>query len=150
MLSKLVFPAFLVLAVSGALGADKEALKRIESNMKCLCECPKLVADCGEECGHAPQIRADIQQMLANGMSEEQIFAEYEAKYGPRIHGAPKPEGFNLVAWVLPFVVLTCGGVLIAVFLKNRKEPEPDPKTRRRRRSLSAKHRKMLNRELAE
>lgn len=150
MLAVLLFPAVLAVAISGALGADKEAQKRIESNMKCLCDCPHLVADCGEECGPAPQTRADIQQMLAQGMTEEQIFAKYEKEFGPRIYGAPKPEGFNLVAWVLPFVVLTCGGVLIAVFLKNRKEPDPGPKTRRRRRTLSAKHRKMLNRELAE
>jgi len=150
MLAMFVFPVFLVLAVSGALGADEEAQKRIESNMKCICDCPHLVADCGDECGPAPQIRANISQLLASGMTEEEVFAKYEKEFGPRIHGAPKPEGFNLVAWVLPFVVLTCGGVLIVVFLKNRKEPEPGSKTRRRRRSLSAKHRKMLNREMAE
>ena len=150
MLAVFLFPAVLALAVSGALGSDKEALKRIESNMKCLCDCPHLVSDCGEECGPAPQIRANIQQLLASGMTEEQVFAKYEEEYGPRIYGAPKPEGFNLVAWVLPFVVLTGGGVLVAVFLKSRKEPDPGPKYRRRRRTLSAKHRKMLNRELAE
>ena len=148
MLNLLVLPVFLVLAVSGALGADEEALKRIESNMKCLCDCPHLVGDCGDECGPAPQIRANIQQLLANGMTEEEVFAKYEKEFGPRIYGAPKPEGFNLVAWVLPFVVLTCGGVVIVVFLKNRREPEPGSKARRR--SLSAKHRKMLDRELAE
>lgn len=150
MLAAFLFPAVLALAVSGALGSDKEALKRIESNMKCLCDCPHLVADCGDECGPAPQIRANIQQLLASGMTEEQIFAKYEEEIGPRIYGAPKPEGFNLVAWVLPFVVLACGGVLVVVFLKNRKEPDSGPKNRRRRRTLSAKHRKMLNRELAE
>ena len=144
-----LLPAVFALTVSGALGADKETLKRIESNMKCLCDCPHLVADCGDECGPAPQIRADIQQLLASGMTEEQVFAKYEKEFGQRIHGAPKPEGFNLVAWVLPFVVLSLGGIVIVVFLKNRKEPEPGPKNRRRR-SLSAKHRKMLNRELAE
>ena len=148
MLAVLLFPAILALAVSSVLGADEETQKRIESNMKCLCDCPHLVADCGDECGPAPQTRAAIQQMLASGMTEEQIFAKYEEEFGPRIYGAPKPEGFNLVAWVLPFVVLTCGGVLVAVFLKNRKEPEP--MARRRRRLLSAKHRKMLDRELAE
>ena len=150
MFAVFLFPAVLALSVSGALGSDKETLKRIEANMKCLCECPKLVQDCGDECGHAPQIRAHILQLLANGMTEAQVFAEYEKEYGPRIYGAPKPEGFNLVAWVLPFVVLTGGGVLVAVFLKSRKEPDPGPKNRRRRRTLSAKHRKMLNRELAE
>ena len=151
----LLLASCLALAVPTALGADQERLKRqeiqkrIESNMKCLCDCPHLVSDCGDECGPAPQIRADIQRLLASGMTEEEVFAKYEKDYGPRVHGAPKPEGFNLLAWVLPFVVLTCGGVVIVVFLKNRKEPEPGPKTRRRRR-LSAKHRKMLNRELAE
>ena len=150
MFAKLLLPVCLLLAVSGALGSDKETQKRIESNMKCYCDCPHVVADCGDTCGPAPQIRADIQQLLANGMTEEQVFAKYEKDYGQRIYGAPKPEGFNLVAWVLPFVVLACGGVLIVVFLKNRKEPEPEPKTRRRRRTLSTKHRKMLNRELAE
>ena len=150
MFAVLLLPVCLLLAVSGALGSDKETLKRIESNMKCLCDCPHLVADCGDECGPAPQIRADIQQLLANGMTEEQVFAKYEKEYGQRIHGAPKPEGFNLVAWVLPFVVFSLGGIVIVVFLKNRKEPDPAPKNRRRRRSLSAKHRKVLNRELAE
>ena len=83
-------------------------------------------------------------------MTEEQVFAKYEKEFGPKIYGAPKPEGFNLLAWVLPFVVLTFGGVVVVVFLKNTKEPEPGSKTRRRSRSLSAKHRKMLDRELAE
>ena len=37
--------------------------------------------------------------------------------------------------------MLTCGGVLAAVFLKNRKEPEPGPKIRRRRRVLEPTNR---------
>ena len=150
MLVRLLLPSYLALAVSSALGADEETLKRIESNMKCLCDCPHLVGDCGDECGPAPKIRAHIQQLLASGMTEEQVFAKYEKEFGPKIYGAPKPEGFNLLAWVLPFVVLTFGGVVVVVFLKNTKEPEPGSKTRRRSRSLSAKHRKMLDRELAE
>ena len=150
MLAKLfLIPVFVFLSFSSMAGADKATLKRIVRNMICVCgSCSHLVDDCGDECGMAPQMSANIQKRLDSGMTEQEIFAVYESELGLKIHAAPKTEGFFLLAWVLPFVALTCGGVLVVVFLKNRKEPEPQSKTRRRR--LSAKHRKMLNRELAE
>lgn len=147
-----LIPAFVFVALgfSTIADADKVTLKRITRNMICVCgSCSHLVDDCGDECGMAPRMSADIQAKLDSGMTEQEIFAVYEKELGLKIHAAPKAEGFYLLAWILPFVALTCGGVLVAVFLKTRKEPDPGPKTRRRR-SLSAKHRKMLDRELAE
>jgi len=39
-------------------------------------------------------------------------------KYGERILSAPTKQGFNLMAWVLPFVALALGGAVVGVVVK--------------------------------
>ena len=54
--------------------------------------------------------RADIRQQLAEGRSEPEILAYFADYYGPEVLASPPREGFGLVAWYLPVVV-----VLVAV-----------------------------------
>ncbi len=50
--------------------------------------------------------RADIRQQLADGRSEQEILAYFAAYYGPEVLANPPREGFGLVAWYLPVVVV--------------------------------------------
>ncbi|MCA9980321.1 MAG: cytochrome c-type biogenesis protein CcmH [Anaerolineales bacterium] len=50
--------------------------------------------------------RADIRQQLAEGRSEEEILAYFSDYYGPDVLANPPQEGFGLVAWILPVVVV--------------------------------------------
>ena len=135
---------------SGALGANVAILKRIQGNLKCVCPCPHLLGQCGDECGMAPQMNANIQKKLNSGMTEKEIYADYEKEFGLSIHAAPKTEGFYLLAWIIPFFVLMSGGVIVVLFVKSRKPKVNGTKTSIQSRSISSKHRKMLDRELAE
>jgi cytochrome c-type biogenesis protein CcmH len=59
------------------------------------------------------QWRALIREKLLAGESEQQIRDYFIAQYGERVLGAPPPEGFNLSAYILPFVALLVGGVIL-------------------------------------
>jgi len=70
--------------------------------------------------------RADAERMLASGMTADQVLAAFAADYGEHVLAAPTKEGFNLTAWVLPFVVLGVGGLVVAFALRSWRPRRPD------------------------
>ena len=57
----------------------------------------------------ANQMREVIREKLKDGESPEQIRAYFVSRYGEWILLAPKREGFNWVAWLLPFGAILGG-----------------------------------------
>jgi cytochrome c-type biogenesis protein CcmH len=72
------------------------------------------------------QMRAMIDQELASGKTPEQIKAQFIDLYGPVVLGEPPREGFNLIAWIMP-VVLLIGGITAAVLITRRRSPQAMP-----------------------
>lgn len=67
------------------------------------------------------QMRDEIAIRLSNGDSTEEIISYFEEQYGPQVFGEPPREGFNWLAWIVPFAVLIGGGIyLIAKRPRNR------------------------------
>jgi len=57
-------------------------------------------------------------------MGRAQIVAFYRREYGEKVLSAPTTEGFNILAWTMPFIALFVGGGLIVmVFGKWRSAP---------------------------
>lgn len=75
--------------------------------------------------GMANQMRDLIRERLQAGESPEAIKAYFVERYGEWILLAPKREGFNLLVWVLPFLGLGGGGVVL-VFVLRRWRRRPD------------------------
>lgn len=67
----------------------------------------------------AYDLRAEIWDMLAQGKKKEQIIDELVAKYGERILAAPKLQGFNWLAWLLPGAGIMAGGMTIGWFVRS-------------------------------
>lgn len=57
----------------------------------------------------ATQMREVIREKLKDGESPEQIRAYFVSRYGEWILLAPKRQGFNWVAWLLPFGAILGG-----------------------------------------
>ena len=71
----------------------------------CYCGCSDLtVRVC--TCGTADTIRQEIARRLANGETPDQVVAAFVAEHGEQIRSAPTKSGFDLVAWVTPFLAL--------------------------------------------
>gem|GEM_PF-654209 len=58
-------------------------------------------------------MKAEVKGMLAQGYSADQIFDYFEASYGEFIRLEPRAQGFNLVVWLAPILVLALGLLLV-------------------------------------
>ncbi len=66
-------------------------------------------------CGFSVPVRAEIEDMIGKGMGRGAIISFYRHKYGEKVLSAPTTEGFNLLAWTMPFIALAVGGGLIVL-----------------------------------
>ena len=97
-----------------AIGAARPSVDAIAEGLTCQCGCGLTVANCNHpQCEFSVPMRTQIEGMIAKGFSRSTILATFRAKYGEKILSAPTAEGFNLMAWIVPFGVLLAGGALI-------------------------------------
>ena len=78
----------------------------------------------------ARRIEALISARIAAGDSKSEIKDVLVAEYGPSILAAPPKKGFNLLAWLLPFVALFGGGLVLGFLAwrwSHTREPGPPP-----------------------
>lgn len=59
------------------------------------------------------QMKDEIGIKLAEGEDVETIKSYFVAQYGPQVLGVPPARGFNLLAWILPVVVLAAGAAFL-------------------------------------
>ncbi len=128
----------------------REVVSRISGNIMCTCSCPHILKQCGDECGMAPQQISKIEQLVATGQTEEQVYAIYEKEFGVGIHAVPKAEGFNLLAWIVPFAGLLFGLSVVVLTVKRLQGEVPTQSTLVTAPEISEKYRKLLEKELRE
>ena len=57
----------------------------------------------------AQQMKAQIQERLASGRSEQEIIDEFVREFGPTVVATPKKSGFGLIAWLIPAAAVLIG-----------------------------------------
>ncbi len=86
----------------------------IEESLVCQCGCGLTVHACNHlNCPSGIPIKEEIAKRLGSGESKEQILAYFRDRYGEKILSAPTLSGFNLVAWITPFVFFVVGGIVV-------------------------------------
>ena len=99
-----------------ATKVDEQTVHDVASQLRCVV-CQSLsVADSPSET--ANQMRAIIRERLAAGDNPEQVRAYFVEKYGDWILLSPPKSGFTLLVWVVPFVGLGIGLVLVAIVVR--------------------------------
>ena len=150
-MSRALVPTLLLIATlaaaAGAAPVSEETVHEIGAQLRCVV-CQSLsVADSPSET--ANQMRGIIRERLAAGDSPEQVKAYFVEKYGLWILLAPPRQGFNLLVWVVPFVALGAGLVLVLLLVRRWSRrpadaiPDPAPDAAMRARI----HREMAERE---
>ncbi|MGH7923106.1 MAG: cytochrome c-type biogenesis protein [Candidatus Binatus sp.] len=96
--------------------AETPTNSQVSEGLTCQCGCGLTVANCNmPTCGFSVPMRHDIDRMIGEGKTRAQIIAFYRRKYGEKVLSAPTTEGFNLLAWTMPFIALVLGGGLMAL-----------------------------------
>jgi cytochrome c-type biogenesis protein CcmH len=100
-------------------------MRRVGSKLACLCGgCKNTVADCQMlECHYSKPARERIAELQAAGRSDAEIIDEFIQKNGKQALAVPPAEGFNLLAWVMPFVAIAAGLCMIWLFIQRFRKP---------------------------
>lgn len=99
--------------------ADRPGFQELEESLTCQCGCGLTVHSCNHvDCGSAIPLRKEIREQMAEGKSKEQILQYFVDKYGEKILSSPVARGFNLLAWAMPFVALSLGGLGLFALLR--------------------------------
>jgi cytochrome c-type biogenesis protein CcmH len=76
----------------------------------------------------ARRMKADISRRIAAGESKQEIKDAMVAEFGQQVLAAPPKKGFNLLAWLLPFVGLLGGALVLGLLAwrwSHTREPAP-------------------------
>jgi len=104
----------------------------LEHHIHCQCGCNLDVYTCRTtdfSCQVSPAMHKDVMALVAGGYSAPEIIAAFTAVYGDRVLMAPPSTGFDLAAWITPFVALFAGIGLVFVVLRRLRAPALAPAT---------------------
>lgn len=117
-LSLMLFVLVVSLPASAATQMDN-----LENALMCNCKdnCGKVLINC--TCDHSKKMRKELKEQLDTGLTVKQIVQVYVNEHGETILSAPTKSGFNLSAWVMPFVALVVGGVGVRKVMRSWIKP---------------------------
>jgi cytochrome c-type biogenesis protein CcmH/NrfF len=114
---KLVVLLAVALLCAGPARASEQRPTLTELEHEVMCPtCHTLLA-----LSHSPvadRIRVEIRRMIAEGRTKSEIKDALVADFGQEVLAEPPKNGFNLLAWVLPFAGLCIAGGVIAVLAR--------------------------------
>ena len=109
-----------------------ELRRQLEAALMCKCGgCKAPMNNCpmGPACHGLKEQREKLEKYLDAGMTREQIRAAFVKDHGGQdVLAAPIDEGFNKLAWVLPYIAGGTGAAivgLVAVRWSRKREDEP-------------------------
>ncbi len=142
----LAAPAVILLAFlaggarPGTTAADEPlTVDDVASGLMCQCGCSMTVNSCEGvmACGIAPNMMTSIQTQIDEGKTKREIEDAFVAAYGETVLAVPRKSGFNLTAWVTPFLaVIAAAGVtawLAWVWVRRRSAKAPATATEEKR-----------------
>lgn len=98
-----------------AAQVDQNLQREIEDNLICQDGCGMILSACENQT--AEYMRKIIVDRLEKGQTKDEIMGYFVSIYGDKVLAAPPAEGFNITAWVTPFVAILGGGLAVFFFL---------------------------------
>jgi cytochrome c-type biogenesis protein CcmH len=143
----LVLLAAAALAPAASAAQPRASFNDVEDEVMCdTCNVPLNVA----ESDRADQERKVIRDLIAKGLTKDQIKAELKARYGPSILATPEDRGFSLAVWWVPVAAVIAVLALIAALLSRwRRTPGSVDEARANARELSPGEARRLEEDLA-
>ncbi len=145
------FLALLLVFLCGgvSVGENQVSFQELEESLTCQCGCGLTVHSCNHlQCPSAIPLREEIRAQMNQGKDKAAILAYFSDKYGEKILSAPTTVGFNLVAWVAPFVVLGAGAIFLGIALKRWSGRNRPPSAPPAQPQVTSPYSKILEKEL--
>jgi cytochrome c-type biogenesis protein CcmH len=120
---------FLLLAMAAVLAQTGDMVppevRRVGDRLACLCRsCKNTVATCQMlGCHYTAPARERIIELHKKGLSDDAIVADFVEKGGKAALSVPPAEGFNVMAWLAPPLVVLLGMGVIGWYIKTHRTP---------------------------
>ncbi len=117
-------------SVAVSVAVAEPSFRELEGSLTCQCGCGLTVQTCNHlQCPSAIPLRQEIRSEMALGKTKEVILDHFAEKYGEKILSSPTTTGFNLTAWVMPFLIVGLGTLFVLfTLLRWRKRTDlPSP-----------------------
>jgi cytochrome c-type biogenesis protein CcmH len=117
------------------LGADTDArFGKLGHQMMCMCGCNQILLECNHVgCTYSDRMRNELTAGLERGDSDSLVLQSFVQKYGNTVLAAPTSTGFNVVAWITPFLVFALATAMAVWLVKMWKaRPVTQPVARPR------------------
>ena len=122
--------SFIALALAGLCLAQTSDMvppevRRVGDKLACLCKsCKNTVATCQMlGCHYTAPARARISELAKNGVSDDAIVQEFVKKNGKEALALPPPDGFHLLAYLMPPFAAFAGIGFIGWFIRRHRKP---------------------------
>jgi len=116
----------LLLALVAGLGGQQLGgrARAIGEQLICPCGCTQGAIVCNHVgCPIVTQLRAEIVQRAASTDSDALVLQSFVQEYGTQVLANPTRSGFNLLAWIMPWVALGLGMALVLWFVRRWRQP---------------------------
>lgn len=114
---------------SGLVGIENETERSLFWSLICTCGCPReTLGTC--TCPWAHERRAELRQMLKDGLSIEQTQQEYVRRFGSQALAVPPSQGGNRLLYLVPLLAIAGGAALVITMLRKwsgKHSPAPAP-----------------------
>jgi cytochrome c-type biogenesis protein CcmH len=113
------------LAQTGTTPLANADVRRIGEKLRCMCGgCNYTVTSCNMlRCHGVEPMREKLLALVEKGMKENAILDEFAKEYGRIVLMSPPSDGFNLLAWVMPFVAIAAGLAAVWWFIQRFRKP---------------------------
>jgi len=115
----------LVVICVGLMGASPSPEARFNDlghKLMCKCGCSQILLECNHVgCSYSTKMRDQLTAALQRGEADGLILDGFVQEYGSTVLAAPTTTGFNIVAWIMPFVALVAGLTLVTVIVRKWK-----------------------------
>jgi cytochrome c-type biogenesis protein CcmH len=121
--------ALVCFALLGA-GPSRSADARFNDlghKLMCRCGCGQILLECNHTgCTYSTKMRDELMAALTRGAppdgstpdSDDLVLQAFVQEYGATVLAAPTTKGFNIVAWIVPFIALFAGLGLVTVIVR--------------------------------
>jgi cytochrome c-type biogenesis protein CcmH len=125
---RLLAAVFLGIIALLSAGDDSARVDKLGHRMMCACGCNQILLECNHVgCTYSSRMRGELVAAVDSGESDRDVLQFFVQKYGTTILAAPTKQGFDRVAWIMPYLALIIGvgGVVLAVHSWHNRGPAP-------------------------
>jgi cytochrome c-type biogenesis protein CcmH/NrfF len=111
--------AAVCVSVGSSVGATDSAARfdGLGNKLMCTCGCEQILAKCDHVgCTFRGEEMDQLKNGIAGGQNDSLILQSFVQRYGATVLAAPTMQGFDLVAWIMPFAV-AAAGLIGTIFL---------------------------------